>query len=75
MISVGAAFDEFIGIPYARPPVDELRWQKPVAPEAWDGVRDARQFGKKCTQLTDMTTSEDCLYLNVYVPGSVNELM
>lgn len=40
----------FRGIPYARPPVGELRWQPPQAPLSWSGVRDAQQPGSACTQ-------------------------
>lgn len=38
------------GIPYAKPPVGELRWRAPVAPEPWKGVRDATKFGQACLQ-------------------------
>jgi para-nitrobenzyl esterase len=38
------------GIPFARPPVGELRWRAPVAPEPWTGVRDASRFGQPCIQ-------------------------
>ena len=39
------------GIPFARPPVGELRWQPPVAPAAWSGERDATRFGNACLQM------------------------
>lgn len=39
------------GIPFARPPVGELRWQPPVAPVAWSGERDATRFGNACLQM------------------------
>jgi para-nitrobenzyl esterase len=63
------------GIPFATPPVGELRWQAPLPVAAWDGVRDATEFGAICPQtpvLAMMTgvslpeTSEDCLFLNVW---------
>ncbi len=38
------------GVPFAKPPVGELRWRAPVAPEPWSGVREARQFGSACIQ-------------------------
>jgi para-nitrobenzyl esterase len=64
------------GIPFAAPPVGELRWQapRPVAP--WEGVRKATAFGNRCMQapiFSDMIfrdqVSEDCLYLNVWTPA------
>ncbi len=39
------------GIPFAKPPVGELRWQPPVAPAAWSGERDATRFGSACLQM------------------------
>ncbi|HVI33350.1 carboxylesterase/lipase family protein [Phenylobacterium sp.] len=53
----------FQGIPFAAPPVGELRWRPPAAPAAWSAVRDATQPGQNCTQ------SEDCLFLNVTTPA------
>ena len=67
----------FKGIPYAAPPVGDLRWQAPQAARSWDGVRDATEFGRQCMQGTifgDITfphpASEDCLTLNVWTPAS-----
>ncbi|MES2581385.1 MAG: carboxylesterase family protein [Pseudomonadota bacterium] len=70
-----ATVRQFLGIPYAAPPVGALRWKAPVAPAPWDGVRDARSFGNHCPQ-NDTTPlkygypggKEDCLYLNVFTP-------
>jgi para-nitrobenzyl esterase len=67
------------GVPYARPPVGELRWMAPLDPEPWHGVRDATLPANKCTQLfttsewlrtgvVDPDSSEDCLYLDIYRP-------
>jgi para-nitrobenzyl esterase len=56
----------FLGIPYAKPPVDGLRWRSPEPAEAWDGQLDAREFGPPCLQLG--LGSEDCLSLNVWAP-------
>jgi para-nitrobenzyl esterase len=68
----------FDGIPYAAPPVGDLRWELPEPPADWSGVRDATEPGAPCVQ-PDMTTgarlegsSEDCLYLNVTVPRSAD---
>ena len=69
----------FRGIPYARPPLGELRLRGPVPPEPWPGVRPADRFGpwapqnKPLSSLvsieTDFEQSEDCLSLNVWTPG------
>jgi para-nitrobenzyl esterase len=85
--SVGSAI-VFMGIPYARPPVDALRWEAPQPAMPWAGVRDATRPGPACVQdpagLTPflgpmaraygsryaetVQSSEDCLYLNVWMP-------
>jgi para-nitrobenzyl esterase len=76
---------EFRGIPYAAPPVGNLRWKPPKSPVPWTGVRDATQFGNICLQVTTLgpfagpaNANEDCLYLNVYSPDvhpASNELL
>lgn len=71
----------FKGIPFAAPPVGELRWRAPEPPEAWKGVRDASEFAPSCMQrvhgdflpwtkefLVHGAVSEDCLYLNIWTP-------
>jgi para-nitrobenzyl esterase len=62
----------FLGIPFARPPVGDLRWKAPAPNDPWTGVRDATQFGDRCAQLGSIlnkaSDAEDCLYLNVWVP-------
>ena len=60
----------FRGIPYAAPPVGDLRWKPPQPPISWMGTRDASMFGNDCPQLDNNNQpfgSEDCLVLNVYV--------
>ena len=65
--------DEFLGIPYAAPPVGALRWQPPQPAANWSGVRDATQFAPHCPQPASpfglASTSEDCLFLNVFTPS------
>lgn len=70
----------FKGIPYAAPPVGELRWKAPRPAASWKGVRDARDFGGSCVQGTGWdpgydqpTLTEDCLYLNVYRPSTTTK--
>jgi para-nitrobenzyl esterase len=61
----------FLGIPYAEPPVGNLRWRPPVPGGHWTGVLDAALPGKHCPQtpaFADPNASEACLFLNVYVP-------
>src|SRR5207253_6043853 len=66
----------FRGIPFAAPPVGELRWKAPQPVVPWTGVKSADTFGPQCMQqpypeaspyaTPSQPTSEDCLYLNVY---------
>jgi hypothetical protein len=71
-----AGLDEFKGIPYAAPPMGELRWKPPQPVAGWSGVRKADHFGPRCMQrplFGDMVfrsdgMSENCLYLNVWRP-------
>jgi para-nitrobenzyl esterase len=85
---IGSAI-AFRGIPYAQPPVGDLRWKPPQPPIPWQGVREAAQPGSACTQRVSglapffapmaaaygskfeqapIQSSEDCLYLDVWVP-------
>jgi para-nitrobenzyl esterase len=68
----------YFGIPFAAPPVRELRWREPQPVQKWSGVRHADRFAPECIQTLrahdinhyfgEEATSEDCLYLNVWVP-------
>ena len=63
------------GLPFAAPPVGDLRWRPPQPVAPWSGVRQATTFGHECMQAADQaplttTPSEDCLYLNVWHPRS-----
>ena len=72
-------FRSFRGIPFAKPPVGELRWQPPMPLDGpWSGVRDATSYRHNCMQSNNFnpaqprsTLSEDCLYLNVFTPPNV----
>jgi para-nitrobenzyl esterase len=67
----------FLGLPYAAPPVGDLRWKAPQPAAKWKGERDATKYGAHCAQgrvfedmvFQDAGPSEDCLFLNVYAPA------
>jgi para-nitrobenzyl esterase len=65
---------DFLGIRFAAPPVGKLRFAPPSPPPAVTGAIDASAFGSPCPQSASPfgseSTNEDCLFLNVYVPGS-----
>jgi para-nitrobenzyl esterase len=69
----------FRGIPFAAPPVGQLRWQAPADPQSWPGILDATASRDVCSQVGMQATwhstgqpvgSEDCLYLDIYRPNS-----
>jgi len=73
---------EFRNIPYAKPPIGDLRFRKPQPYGTWSGVRDGAYFGPSCMQdmsfsdmfsLDNRNISEDCLSLNIYVPYQILE--
>src|ERR1700761_6260452 len=74
--TTGGSMDEFLGIPYAAPPVGALRWQPPAPAARWSGTRLATQFGANCAQPASpygtASSSENCLYLNVYTPRATS---
>ncbi|NNC54300.1 MAG: carboxylesterase family protein, partial [Pseudomonadales bacterium] len=73
----------WLGIPYAAPPVDALRWRAPAPAASWQALRPALKFGQPCVQLPNFTIEEkpqapritvgqeDCLTLNVFAPRDV----
>jgi para-nitrobenzyl esterase len=73
----GTAIRAYLGIPYAAPPVGDLRWKAPRPVPAWTGVQKADHFGMRCMQANvfgdmvfkDAGMSEDCLNLNVWTPA------
>jgi para-nitrobenzyl esterase len=68
----------FLGLPYAAPPVGDLRWRAPQPPASWTGERDATKYGAHCAHnqvfddmvFQDGEASEDCLFLNIYAPAN-----
>jgi para-nitrobenzyl esterase len=77
-VALPSGIQAFRGIPFAAPPVRDLRWREPQPVESWQGVRPADRFGPQCMQAriySDMVfrsdgTSEDCLYVNVWTPSA-----
>jgi para-nitrobenzyl esterase len=71
---------QFLGIPYAKPPLGELRWQPPQPNDKWPKARAATTFGKRCAQpnsavlMNAPSEDEDCLYLNVWAPEASEPL-
>ncbi|HIM51564.1 MAG TPA: carboxylesterase family protein, partial [Acidobacteria bacterium] len=63
----------FRGIPFAAPPVGDLRWKAPQPPIPWRGVRVADTFGATCMQRGRQLMSEDCLYLNVWTTADSDQ--
>ncbi|KAL5279763.1 CES5A.2 family protein [Megaselia abdita] len=71
--SSGRQIRSFLGIPFAKPPVGELRFKSPVPFPPWQGERNATESGSKCFQTNFFVEnavegSEDCLFLNVFTP-------
>src|SRR5580658_697883 len=68
----------FKGVPFAEPPVGDLRWRPPQPAKAWTGVRQASEYGADCAQKPfpgdaaplGVQPAEDCLYANVWIPES-----
>jgi para-nitrobenzyl esterase len=69
-----SAVNEYLGIPYAAPPVGQLRWQPPQPPATWPGIRAATRFAPHCPQAASpfgrASMSENCLFLNVFAPAT-----
>ncbi|WP_419198161.1 carboxylesterase/lipase family protein [Novosphingobium resinovorum] len=79
--SVEEGVTSWKGIPFAAPPVGELRWRAPQPAASWSGVRDATSYGNDCMQKPfpsdaaplGTPPAEDCLYLNVWKPEAARE--
>jgi hypothetical protein len=73
---LSATVYSFLGVPYAKPPLGDLRWRPPQAHGPWESPRDASRSGKMCMQPSyeyyypedPYMMSEDCLFLNVHTP-------
>jgi para-nitrobenzyl esterase len=70
----------FLGVPYAKPPIGNLRWKPPVAPDSWSGIRSATSYADCCPYcdrgIPDdiIQGNEDCLYLNIWSPNLTGSL-
>ncbi len=81
LYDVGNNLQLYLGIPYAKPPLDDLRWKAPQPLDHWSGVKETKKFGPRAVQgkvYGDMNSrsegiSEDCLYLNVWTPAKRNQ--
>ncbi len=78
VVSADGKVRTFKGIPYAAPPVGDLRWKAPQPVIPWNGVRNASEYGARCMQgniypdmiFHDAGPSEDCLHLNLWMPAN-----
>lgn len=73
--------EQFLGVPFAAPPVGPLRWMPPREAAKWTQVRAAKSFGPPCAQVTTLgpfagppNSNEDCLYLNIFTPDAKAKL-
>jgi para-nitrobenzyl esterase len=83
-ITLASGIRAWLGVPFAAPPVRELRWRAPQPVIPWQGVRHAERAAPMCLQALrsrtmnhyfgDEATSEDCLYLNIWAPASGTRL-
>ena len=75
-----AGLQYYFGVPFAKPPIGDLRWKAPQMLDNWSGVKETKKFGPRAVQgviYGDMNSrsngiSEDCLYLNVWTPAKRN---
>jgi len=82
-IALASGVEAWLGVPFAAPPLRELRWQPPQPVAHWDGIRHADRFAPQCLQplrshrqnhyFGHEATSEDCLYLNIWAPPGPRE--
>jgi len=86
-ITTDAGAHSWRGVPFAAPPVGDLRWRAPRPAEGWQGRREATKFAERCAQMTNGLNasegidpglyigSEDCLYLDIYAPPDAKDKM
>ncbi|MBK7970248.1 MAG: carboxylesterase family protein [Bacteroidetes bacterium] len=80
--SLNGTVNQFLGIPFAKPPVDSLRWKAPLNPNPWSGVLVTNNFAPECPQkkfnhgstADTIIGNEDCLYLNIWSPQLTGSL-
>ncbi|WP_245653422.1 carboxylesterase/lipase family protein [Sphingomonas pituitosa] len=82
-IALPSGVDAFLGIPFAAPPVRDLRWKPPQPRASWAGIYHAERFAPECLQplrgsqqnhyFGEGATSEDCLYLNIWKPHAARK--
>jgi para-nitrobenzyl esterase len=72
-LELDSGIQAFLGIPFAAPPVGDLRWKAPEPPTPWQGVQIADNHPPACIQRRAGYQSEDCLYLNVWTPADAAE--
>ncbi|XP_078372745.1 cholinesterase-like isoform X2 [Oculina patagonica] len=83
-LPLGKSVHEYLGIPYAEPPIGELRFVAPNPVKPWSGIKQVTEFGASCIQIESLSMnfpwlpksspgklSEDCLFLNVFVPSTI----
>ncbi|XP_067937851.1 putative inactive carboxylesterase 4 [Watersipora subatra] len=68
----GQTIDLFLGVRYAAPPSGPRRFRKPSPPEPWSGTIDAVSVNNSCIQLDYSNRDEDCLFMDITVPGGVD---
>jgi len=75
---ISQGVSQFLGIPFAAPPVGNLRWRPPVSPQPWQDTLNTVAYGDTCAQTNTLgvfaapSASEDCLYVNIFARTDIN---